>query len=80
LRSRLYSIFVPSPSIEELEFVTRNMLEESWPFSMKRSDEELKEEIVRVIMEELKKKKYPSIRDVQHLVVTQCIERGVWKA
>jgi SpoVK/Ycf46/Vps4 family AAA+-type ATPase len=80
LRSRLYSIFVPLLSIEELELVARDLLEESWPLSMRSSDEELKEEVVRAIIEELKKKKHPSIRDVQHLVVTQCIERGVWKA
>jgi SpoVK/Ycf46/Vps4 family AAA+-type ATPase len=80
LRSRLYSIFVPLLSIEELELVVRDMLEESWPLSMKGFGEELKEEIVKTIVEELKKKKHPSIRDVQHLIVAQCIERGVWKA
>lgn len=80
LRSRLYSITVPPPSIEELEQVTRNLLEENWPFSMRDSGKDLMEEIIKTVIGELKKKKHPSFRDVQHLIVTQCIERGVWKA
>jgi AAA+ superfamily predicted ATPase len=78
LRSRLYSIIVPPPSIEELEQVARDLLEVSWPLSMRSSGEDLKEEIVKSIVEELKKRRNPSIRDVQHLIVAQCIERGVW--
>lgn len=78
LRSRLYSIIVPPPSIEELELVARDLLEESWPLSMRDSGKDLRGEIVKAVIEELKKKRHPSIRDVQHLIVTQCIERGVW--
>ena len=78
LRSRLYSIKIPSLPIEELKQVAKDMLEKSWPLTMKHSGESLKEEILRIIIEELKNKKYSSIRDVQHLVVTLCIERGVW--
>lgn len=79
LRSRLYTIKIPPLSLEELVEVARNILEESFPLS-KRSHETLKEEIIQSIVEELRKKKNPSIRDVQHLVVTLCIERGVWEA
>ena len=78
LRSRLYSVKVPCLPIEELEQVAKDMLETSWPLTMKHSGESLKKEILKTIVEELKNKKYPSIRDVQHLVVTQCIEKGVW--
>lgn len=80
LRSRLYALRVPPLSLGELEEVARNMLEESWPLTMRHSGGGLKEEILKTIIEELKKKKHPSIRDVQHLIVTQCIERGVWTA
>jgi SpoVK/Ycf46/Vps4 family AAA+-type ATPase len=80
LRSRLYNTFVPPPSLEELEIVAKNMLEESWPLSLRSSGEKLKDEILRAIIEELKKKKHPSIRDVQHLIVVHCIERGIWRA
>jgi len=78
LRSRLYSIRVSLPSLEELEFVIRDIIEK-WPFWIESFDEELKEDIIKAIIGELKKKKNPSIRDVQNLVITQCIERGVWK-
>ena len=78
LRSRLYSIEIPPLPIEELEQVAMDMLESSWPLTMKHSGESLKREILQTIVEELKKKKCPSIRDVQHLIVEQCIERGVW--
>lgn len=78
LRSRLYTIRVPQLSLEELIEIAKNMLEESWPLT-KRSYETLKEEIIQIIREELKDKKSPSIRDIQHLIVTLCIERGVWE-
>lgn len=78
LRSRLYSIRVPPLPIEELEQVARDMLEASWPPSMSQSGESLKKEILKAIIEELKQKRYPSIRDVQHLIITYCIEWGVW--
>lgn len=78
LRSRLYSIIVPPLPIEELEEVARNLLEESWPHSLE-NEKELKDEVLREIVKELQKKKYPSIRDVQHLVVNYCIGRGIWR-
>ena len=78
LRSRLYSMKIPYLPIEELEQVARNMLEASWPLTMKFSDEGLKEDIIEAVMRELRKKKDPSIRDVQHLIVTHCIDKGVW--
>ena len=79
LKSRLYSISVPLPPLRELELVVRDMVEK-WPFSLGNSSkEELKREIIEAITMELRKMKKPSIRDVQHLVITQCIERGIWR-
>jgi len=77
LRSRLYTIKVPQPSIKELIDVTKRLLEISWPLNL-RNDTEIKKEILESIIKELKRRKYPSIRDVQHLVVVYCIKRGVW--
>ncbi|MEM2261196.1 MAG: AAA family ATPase [Candidatus Bathyarchaeia archaeon] len=78
LRSRLYVIKVPRLSIEELMIIAKNMLEQNWPTIGKSFNETLKEKILQSIHEELRSKKNPSVRDVQHLIITSCIEKGVW--
>ncbi|MEM3504275.1 MAG: ATP-binding protein [Nitrososphaeria archaeon] len=77
LRSRLYSIKVPKLHIKELEEVAMRLLDKSWPVSS-TGDTKKKEEILKLIIEDLSKKKYPSIRDVQHLTIVHYIEKGVW--
>ncbi|MEM2292938.1 MAG: ATP-binding protein [Nitrososphaerota archaeon] len=78
LRSRLYVIKIPQLSIKELMIIAENMLEQTWPITKKSLNKTLKEEILRNIHEELKNRKNPSVRDVQHLIITLCIEKGVW--
>jgi SpoVK/Ycf46/Vps4 family AAA+-type ATPase len=77
LRSRLYSIKVPKLHIKELEEVAKRLLDKSWPLTSS-GDAGKKEEILKLIIEELSRKKYPSIRDVQHLMIVHYIEKGVW--
>ena len=75
LRSRLYSIQVPLPPFHELIEIARNLLKDACTSV---------EEDVKLILEDIEKKlkslnRDPTIRDVQHLVVKECIERGVWR-
>jgi len=74
LRSRLYSIRVPQLNIEELKEIAHRMIFSSV------LDETLAKQLINNVSEKLLKLKNPTIRDVQHLVVTECIALGGWKA
>jgi len=74
LRSRLYSIQVPLPPLQELIEIAKSLLNESG------IDEGDAEEILQSIEGKIKSlNRDPTIRDVQHFVVRECIERGVWE-
>lgn len=74
LRSRLYSIKVPRLSIEELIEIARRMIYTSVDNQL------IAEQLVENISQKLLKLKHPTIRDVQHLVVTECIALGGWES
>ena len=72
LRSRLFSIKVPSLPIDELREIAYRLIIESV------DDKTLAEMIIRSVVTQLKEMKQPSIRDVQHLIIKECINKGVW--
>lgn len=74
LRSRLYSIEVPPLPLEELKEIAHRMIAKSV------FDDTIANELIRAVYLELEKIKDPTIRDVQHIVVTKCITMGAWKA
>jgi AAA family ATPase len=72
LRSRLYSLSIPVPPLEELIEIAGNLLKESGV------REEKVPKIVEKISSELREMNGPTIRTVQHLVIRECIEGGLW--
>ena len=72
LRSRLYKIEVPPPPLNELISITKELIHYS---GLRNKDAE---EALGILREKLETLENPTIRDVQHLVVTECIERGFW--
>lgn len=73
LRSRLYSIPVEPPPFEELIEIARELLESSG-----LSNNQMKM-LLKRIEPKLKELKNPTIRDVHHMIVLECIERGIWQ-
>jgi SpoVK/Ycf46/Vps4 family AAA+-type ATPase len=72
LRSRLYSLSIPVPPLEELIEIAENLLRESGV------TEDKVPKIVEKISSELRKMNSPTIRTVQHLVIRECVEGGLW--
>jgi SpoVK/Ycf46/Vps4 family AAA+-type ATPase len=72
LRTRLYPIYVPPLSIEQMGVIIDEILDAT---SVKKTDNEY---IKKVIIEELKGLESPTIRDVRQITVVKCIEKGVW--
>lgn len=72
LRSRLYQIVVPQLQLDELLQIGRVMLNDSGLHENKI------DEVLKILKERLSKNDQPSIRDVQHFVVTECLGRGLW--
>lgn len=73
LRSRLYSISVEPPPFEELIEIAKELLESS---GLSHSQMEM---LLKIIEPKLKELKTPTIRDVHHMIVLECIERGIWQ-
>ena len=81
LRSRLHTIEVPPPSFDELIEIAKELLNRSWPKVGKvANDNAMKEKVLVSIIEGLKRRKNPSIRDVQDLITVECIRWGIWRA
>jgi SpoVK/Ycf46/Vps4 family AAA+-type ATPase len=74
LRSRLYSIQVGPPAIEELMRIARQLLCDS---GLQDIDVE---KVLNIIEPKIKEMNPPTIRDLQHVLVMECIERGLWAA
>lgn len=72
IRSRLYPIEVPIPSIEELMTLVNQMLVSSV------RDQFTQEKLADEIENKLRGQDAPTIRDAQQQVVIECIESGVW--
>jgi len=72
LRSRLYSIKVDPPSIGELMEIAKELLLDS---GLQNGDVE---KVISIIEPKIRKMNPPTIRDLQHIVVMECIERGLW--
>lgn len=74
LRDRLYSIEFHSPSRESLLEVAKYQLK-----AMGDIPERYQVEILKVIESELDRRKSPTIRDIERLVIIECVERMVWE-
>jgi len=73
LRDRLYSVEFRPPSRESLLEIARYQLT-----AMGDIPERHRAEILKAIEGELDRQKSPTIRDIERLVIMECIERGVW--
>ncbi len=73
LRDRLYSIKFALPSKESLMEVAKQRIKDMGGIS--QQDEA---EILKVIEREIDEKQSPTIRDIERLVIIQCVERGAW--
>jgi len=73
LRDRLYPIEFRLPSRESLLEIATYQLR-----AMGDIPEQRQAEILNVIENELDKRKSPTIRDVERLVIMECVERNVW--
>jgi SpoVK/Ycf46/Vps4 family AAA+-type ATPase len=74
LRDRLYSIEFRPPSRESLLEITQYQLR-----AMGDIPERHKAEILKVIEGELDHRKSATIRDIERLVIMECVERGAWE-
>jgi SpoVK/Ycf46/Vps4 family AAA+-type ATPase len=74
LRDRLYSIKFRPPSRESLLEITRYQLR-----AMGDIPERRQAEILKVIEGELDHRKSATIRDIERLVIMECVERGAWE-
>ena len=75
LRDRLYSIEFQPPSKESLLEIATYQLR-----AMGDIPERRQAEILRVIESELDRQKSPTIRDIERLVIMECVERGAWES
>lgn len=73
LRDRLYSVKFSLPSKESLLEVAKYHLKEMG------LSQRAREEILNVIVEQLNKSISLTIRDVERVVIIECIERRVWE-
>ena len=78
LRSRLFTIKIPKLPLSELREIAAEMLKASLSLQIHSHQDVLIDEILSEIMNKLKSKKNPSIRDVQHFLIEECVKRGVW--
>lgn len=78
LKSRLFTIRVPPLTLSELKEVVEEMLKESLFSEILNFQNELKEQILNEVVNKLKTKKNPSIRDIQHFLIEESIRRGIW--
>jgi SpoVK/Ycf46/Vps4 family AAA+-type ATPase len=72
LRSRLYSIKIPEPQKEELRKIARQMATELG------AGEEA-EKLAEALMKRLETISNPTLREIQHLLVDECIDSGLWR-
>lgn len=71
LRDRLYNIEIPTPPLEELRFVIKEILHSTGVSNNK-------EELETSIYEKLKEMNKPTLRDARTLTVIECIKQRVW--
>ncbi len=74
LRDRLYSIEFRPPSRESLLEIAQNQLRAMGDIPEKRQAE-----ILKAIEKELDQRKSPTIRDIERLVIMECVEGGAWQ-
>jgi len=74
LRDRLYSIKFSPPSRESLLEIAQYQLK-----AMGDIRERRQAEILKAIEGELDRRKSPTIRDIERLVIMECVERGAWE-
>ena len=72
LRSRLYTLQLPQPSREDLFLITRQIA-----VNLGLGDNS--EEISHAVMKRLDKIENPTLRHVQHLLIEECVESGLWR-
>jgi SpoVK/Ycf46/Vps4 family AAA+-type ATPase len=73
LRSRLFEIEVPKPSSVELLKMAYDMVDELGLSSSQKP-------IVDSIKDAITNTQDPSLRTIQHLIVSECIRSGLWRA
>lgn len=74
LRDRLYSIKFALPSKESLVEVANDQIK-----TMGGISERHQKEILKVVEDEIESRKSLTIRDVERIVIMECVERGVWE-
>jgi len=74
LRDRLYSIEFRPPSRESLMEIAQYQLRAAGDIPQQHQND-----ILKVIAKQLDESKSLTIRDVQRLVIMECVERGAWE-
>lgn len=74
LRDRLYSIKFALPNKDSLMEVAKQRIRDMGDISQQDQFE-----ILKVIEQEIDQEQSLTIRDVERLVIIQCVERGVWE-
>ena len=72
LRDRLYSIAFKPPNIKSLLQIAKLLLRDAGV------SDHMQIYILKIVEENLKENKFPTIRDMEREVIMQCIERKVW--
>jgi len=73
LRSRLYSLTVPLPRKDELHEIAYYM-------AKNLGLGEYAKEVANAVIRKLDTLESPTLRDIQHSIIEECVESGLWRA